>query len=125
MDLVLPFFEGLRFNERGLIPAVVQEESSGQVLMHVYMNREALERSLEAGIVHYYSERMRKVWQKGEASGHRQRIRSIRLNCDSTGLLIKVEVLGGACEEGYHSCYIRSLHFLTRSREEGKHEYTD
>lgn len=107
MDQVMPFFKALRFDERGLIPAVIQEDGSGQVLMHVYMNREALERSLETGVVHYYSERMRKVWQKGEASGHRQRIRSIRLSCDSAGLLIKVEALGGACEEGYHSCFYR------------------
>ena len=105
-DLVT-FFEALRFNERGLIPAIVQDNETGGGLMHVYLSREALERCLETGLVHYHSLAMRKVWQKGESSGHRQRIRSIRLNCEGNGLLLSVEPLGGACEEGYQSCFYR------------------
>jgi len=102
-----PFFEALRFNERGLIPAVIQDADSGRVLMQVYMNHEALDRCLESSQVHYFSLKMRKVWQKGESSGHRQKIRSIRLNCEGDGLLLTVEALGGACEEGYQSCFYR------------------
>lgn len=102
-----PFFEALRFNERGLIPAVVQEHETGRVLMHVYLSRDALERCLETDLVHYYSLSMRKVWQKGESSGHRQRICSLRLNCEGNTLLLSVVPLGGACEEGYQSCFYR------------------
>lgn len=101
------FYDGLRFNERGLIPAIVQDNSTGRVLMHVFMNREALELCLTTGTVHYYRLEMRKVWQKGESSGHRQRLRALRLNCRGDGLLLSVEPMGGACEEGYESCYHR------------------
>ncbi len=107
MKEVEAFFEPLRFDRRGLIPAVVQDAATGGVLMHVFMDRDALERCLETGYVHYYSLAMRKVWQKGESSTHRRRIRSIRLGCGGDGLLLAVEPLGGACEEGYQSCFYR------------------
>lgn len=103
----IAFFESLRFDARGLIPAIVRDEATKDVLMHVYMNREGIERCLETGLVHYYSLKMRKVCQKGESSGHRQKICSIRLNCEGSGLLLSVEPLGGACENGYRSCFYR------------------
>jgi phosphoribosyl-AMP cyclohydrolase len=107
MSEPVTFFEALRFDGRGLIPAIIRDDQGGNVLMHVYLNREALERCLDTGVVHYYSLKMRKVWQKGESSGHRQLIRSIRLNCEGNGLLLSVQPLGGACEEGYQSCFFR------------------
>lgn len=103
----LSFFTGLRFNEQGLVAAISQEAATGHVLFQVFVNREALAACLETGWLHYYHQGMRKVWKKGESSGHRQRIRSIRLACDGGSVLFLVEPLGGACEEGYQSCFYR------------------
>jgi phosphoribosyl-AMP cyclohydrolase len=107
MEIYDAFFEQIRFDARGLVPAVVQDVASGGVLLCVLLNHEALERSLETGLVHYYSSKMRKVWQKGEASGHRQRIKAMRVSCQGDALLIQVEPLGGACEQGYNTCFFR------------------
>lgn len=101
------FLQYIRFDERGLIPAISQSISDGRVLMQVYLSEEAIQCCIETGWLHYYHLGMRKVSQKGESSGHRQRIHSIRLSCDGRSLLFAVEPLGGACEEGYQSCFYR------------------
>ena len=98
--------DDVRFDENGLVPAVVQEAESGQVLMVAYMNRESLARTLETGYTWFYSRSRRRLWQKGESSGHVQRVREILTDCDQDALLIRVDQEGpGACHEGYKSCF--------------------
>lgn len=92
----------------GLIPVVVQDHGSGEVLMLAYMNREAWEKTLETGKATYWSRSRRSLWLKGETSGHFQLIREIRLDCDEDTILLKVEQLGGAaCHTGHRSCFFR------------------
>ncbi|HEY8418402.1 MAG TPA: bifunctional phosphoribosyl-AMP cyclohydrolase/phosphoribosyl-ATP diphosphatase HisIE [Limnochordales bacterium] len=96
----------LRFQTNGLIPVVVQDADSGEVLMMAYMNREALQRTLETGKAWYWSRSRQTLWLKGEESGHYQRVRAILADCDGDALLLKVEQEGpGACHEGYRSCF--------------------
>ncbi|MDI3502138.1 MAG: phosphoribosyl-AMP cyclohydrolase [Archaeoglobi archaeon] len=99
----------LKFDERGLIPVVVQDFESGEVLMLAYMNREALELTVRTGEAHYWSRERRKIWKKGEISGNTQKVRDILVDCDGDALLLKVEQRGGACHEGYRSCFFRRL----------------
>jgi phosphoribosyl-AMP cyclohydrolase / phosphoribosyl-ATP pyrophosphohydrolase len=99
----------LRFNEQELIPAVVQDVATGQVLMLAYVNREALQKTLATGIAHYWSRSRAKLWQKGETSGHIQHVRDIRYDCDADTLLMRVEQVGVACHTGQRSCFFRSL----------------
>jgi len=92
----------------GLVPAIVQEAASGQVLMLAYMNREAWELTLKTGEAHYYSRSRRTIWHKGASSGHVQRLRALYLDCDADTVLLQVEQVGGAaCHEGYASCFFR------------------
>ncbi len=94
----------------GLIPVVVQEESSGRVLMVAWMNREALKRSVETGEAVYWSRSRKKLWHKGEESGHIQKIRALYLDCDEDVLLLSVEQMGGiACHTGRQSCFFNQL----------------
>jgi phosphoribosyl-AMP cyclohydrolase len=94
----------------GLLPVIAQDAETGQVLMLAYMNREAWEKTLETGTVHYWSRSRRKLWLKGETSGHVQKVVDILVDCDLDTLLIKVRQLGGAaCHEGYKSCFFRRL----------------
>lgn len=96
----------LRFRDNGLIPAVVQDEATGEVLMMAYMNREALQKTLETGLAHYWSRSRQSLWMKGETSGHIQRVKEIRADCDGDSILLRVEQLGsGACHKGYRSCF--------------------
>jgi phosphoribosyl-AMP cyclohydrolase / phosphoribosyl-ATP pyrophosphohydrolase len=97
----------LRFNEQGLIPAVVQDIATRQVLMLAYMNREALERTLATGLVHYWSRSRATLWQKGETSGHIQHLRDLRYDCDADTLLLIVEQEGVACHTGEPSCFFQ------------------
>lgn len=94
------------FDDAGLVPAVIQEHGTGEVLMVAYMNRESLERTLETGYTWFYSRSRRRLWQKGETSGHVQRVKKVTADCDLDTLLIEVEQVGpGACHEGYKSCF--------------------
>ena len=102
-------FMGLKFDEKGLIPVVTKDIKTGEVLMLAYMNKEALEKTLETGKVHYWSRRRKMLWQKGETSGHYQLVRSIKLDCDGDALLITVEQKGSACHTGHYSCFYRKL----------------
>ena len=96
----------VKWDEQGLVPVIVQDAADGEVLMFAWMNREALERSAVGGEAVYWSRSRRKLWYKGEESGHTQIVREIRLDCDNDVLLLKVEQNGGiACHTGRRSCF--------------------
>jgi len=99
----------LQFNEQGLIPAIVQEAGTGQVLMLAYMNRESLTQTLATGLAHFWSRSRGQLWQKGETSGHVQQVREIRYDCDADALLVLVKQEGVACHTGERSCFFRLL----------------
>ena len=100
----------VNWTQDGLVPAVAQEASGGRVLTVAWMNREALSRTAQTGEVHYWSRSRRKLWRKGEESGHVQKVRAIRLDCDEDVVLVEVEQVGGiACHTGRHSCFYRRL----------------
>ncbi len=94
----------------GLLPAIVQDQESGDVLMLAYINRESWEKTLASGKAHYWSRSRQKLWLKGESSGHIQIIREILVDCDQDTVVFKVEQLGGAaCHKGYSSCFYRRV----------------
>ncbi|MBI4806837.1 MAG: phosphoribosyl-AMP cyclohydrolase [Desulfovibrio sp.] len=94
----------------GLIPAIAQDAATGEVLMLAYMNELAWEKTLETGEVHYYSRSRNKLWHKGGTSGHVQKVKSIRLDCDRDAVVVLIEQVGGAaCHEGYRSCFFREV----------------
>jgi phosphoribosyl-ATP pyrophosphohydrolase/phosphoribosyl-AMP cyclohydrolase len=97
--------EGLRFDESGLLPVVVQDRASGDVLMVAWSNAEALERTAETGIAHFWSRSRRALWRKGETSGHEMRVVDARADCDRDTLLLVVEPSGPACHTGARSCF--------------------
>jgi phosphoribosyl-AMP cyclohydrolase len=99
----------LAFDENGRLPAVAQDADSGEVLMLAYVTPEAVERTRETGLAHYYSRSRDELWQKGATSGHEQVIDEIRVDCDGDALLYLVEQRGGACHTGYESCFYRRL----------------
>ncbi len=105
----MKFIEKLKFNEDGLIPAIIQEESTGRVVMMAWMNEASLISTIEKGKTHFWSRSRQKYWMKGESSGHTQQVKSIAFDCDGDTLLIQVEQLGAACHEGYKSCFFRSV----------------
>ncbi len=94
----------------GLVPAIAQDASSGEVLMLAYMNEAAWEKTLETGQAHYWSRSRSKLWHKGGTSGHVQKVQSVRLDCDLDTVVLLVEQVGGAaCHEGYRSCFFREV----------------
>lgn len=97
------------FKKSELLPAIVQEEGTGQVLMLAYMNRQSLQKTLETGTTWFYSRSRQSLWNKGETSGHTQQICSIRADCDDDTLLIQVNQKGAACHTGSHSCFFKKL----------------
>ncbi len=97
--------EGICWNSAGLIPAVVQDVDSGEVLMLAYMNEEALRLTLKEGRAWYYSRSRQQLWRKGETSGHTQKVKDIRFDCDQDAVLLVVEQTGMACHENYYSCF--------------------
>ena len=99
----------LRFNDAGLIPTIAQDVRTGTVLMLAWMNREALEATLATGDAHYFSRSRQKLWRKGEQSGQRQRVHSLRFDCDADAILLMVEQTGVACHTGHRSCFFREL----------------
>jgi phosphoribosyl-AMP cyclohydrolase len=92
-----------------LVIAIAQDNDSKEVLMVAFMNREALERTLETGKMHYFSTSRKKLWFKGETSGHHQVVKEVRIDCDGDALLFLVKQHGSACHEGYDSCFFRKL----------------
>ncbi len=105
----LPFAEALKWNDDGLIPVIVQDADSGDVLMMAWMDEPALRDTLSTGQTHFYSRSRRAHWHKGATSGHVQHIESIWLDCDGDVILIKARQVGGACHEGYRSCFFRRV----------------
>ncbi|MBP6095236.1 MAG: phosphoribosyl-AMP cyclohydrolase [Methyloversatilis sp.] len=100
----------ITWDENGLLPVIVQEASSGDVLMFAWMNSEALERTSQLREAVFWSRSRNRLWHKGEESGHTQKVLDIRLDCDRDVLLLKVEQTGGiACHTGRHSCFFHSL----------------
>ncbi|HUS80119.1 MAG TPA: phosphoribosyl-AMP cyclohydrolase [Armatimonadota bacterium] len=103
------FVDELRFDDQGLIPAVICDHETSEVLMVGYMNEQAVLATVESGRATFYSRSRGKMWVKGESSGHVQDVRWIRTDCDADTLLVGVEQTGGACHEGYRSCFFREL----------------
>jgi phosphoribosyl-AMP cyclohydrolase len=105
--------EGLEFTPKfdadGLIPAIACDAKTGQILMMAYMNRQALDMTIKTGQAVYFSRSRRKLWKKGEESGHFQRVEQILVDCDQDCLVLKVAVDAGQCHVGYQSCFYRAL----------------
>lgn len=99
----------LKFNNDGLIPAIVQDYKTKEVLMLAYMNQEAFDKTIETKKAHYYSRSRQKLWLKGETSGHFQLIKQIRYDCDCDTLLLIVEQIGAACHTSNYSCFYRKI----------------
>ena len=99
----------IRWDERGLIPAIVQDARSGAVLMLAYMNEEALQLTRDTGEAHFWSRSRQELWHKGATSGNVQRVRSIFVDCDADTILLKVDPAGPACHTGEMSCFYRSI----------------
>jgi phosphoribosyl-ATP pyrophosphohydrolase/phosphoribosyl-AMP cyclohydrolase len=99
----------LKYDQNGLIPAVIQEQIGGKVLMLAYMNRESLEKTLETGTTWFYSRSRQKLWNKGETSGHIQEVVEAYFDCDADSLLFKVRQTGPACHTGEYSCFHQPL----------------
>jgi phosphoribosyl-AMP cyclohydrolase len=99
--------DDLKYDVNGLIPAIVQDADTGEVLMMAYMNKNSLEDSIRTGKTHFWSRSRQKYWMKGESSGHTQDIQAIYIDCDKDTVLIKAKQHGAACHEGYKSCFYR------------------
>ena len=99
----------INWEKNPLIPAVAQDYKSGDVLMLAYMNREAFELTLNSGYAHYFSRSKKRIWKKGESSGHTQEIKDVLIDCDGDTILLKVKQNGVACHTGTKSCFFRSL----------------
>lgn len=101
------FVDEINFGSHGIVPAVIQDHENGDVLMLGYMNSEALEKTLAGPYVTFYSRSKKRLWTKGETSGHFQVVKEIFFDCDADAILVKVEQKGVACHEGYRSCFFR------------------
>jgi phosphoribosyl-AMP cyclohydrolase len=100
----------IRFDRDGLVPVVVQDHQTRDVLLLAYMNAEALQRTRETGLAHFWSRSRGQLWQKGETSGHVQEVVTLHINCEGNSLLLEVNQRGeAACHDGYRSCYYRQL----------------
>ena len=110
LDTTRPWLDALQWDAHGLIPVIAQEAASGRVVMFAWMNRESLQESLRRGEAVYWSRSRRRLWRKGEESGHVQKIRSVRADCDGDVLLLEIEQVGGiACHTGRASCFFLEL----------------
>jgi phosphoribosyl-AMP cyclohydrolase len=104
------WLDKINWSEDGLVPAIAQDAVTGDILMVAWMNREALKQTAEKGEAVYWSRSRRKLWHKGEESGHTQKVTEIRTDCDEDVILLKVEQVGGvACHTGRHSCFFHRL----------------
>ena len=98
-----------KFDDDGLIPAIAQDAKTGRILMVAYMNKEALDLTIKTGCATYFSRSRKKLWKKGEESGHLQKVQQILVDCDQDCLILKVTVDAGQCHAGYQSCFYRAL----------------
>jgi phosphoribosyl-AMP cyclohydrolase len=101
--------DSLKWDDKGLISAIFQDHETSDMLAHGYMNREALERTLDTGRVHLFRRSHGRVMMKGETSGNVQLVKEVWVDCDADAILLKIEQTGGACHEGYRSCFYRKL----------------
>ncbi len=101
--------EHVKFDDRGLVTAIAQDADNGEILMLAYMNEESLRRTLDSGVMTYWSRSREKLWLKGESSGHTQQVVDARIDCDGDALLFRVRQEGGACHTGFRSCFYRKL----------------
>ena len=109
----------INWDANGLVPAIVQDEKTKQVLMLAYMNAESLAKTLETGNATFWSRRRKMLWMKGETSGNLQRVREIKYDCDGDTILLLVDPAGPACHTGEVSCFYRSLGTAERMKDEG------
>jgi phosphoribosyl-AMP cyclohydrolase / phosphoribosyl-ATP pyrophosphohydrolase len=109
MQSIQPNAISLKYDQHGLIPAIVQDAASGEVLMLAYMNTQALSATLESGETHFWSRSRQELWHKGATSGNVQRVVSIAYDCDEDTLLIKVNPAGPACHTGNNTCFFRQI----------------
>jgi len=103
------FLDNLKYDPQGLMTAVIQDVANNEVLMVAYMNREAIEKTLQGPYVNFYSRSRNKMWIKGESSGHTQTVKEVYFDCDIDCLLIKVEQKVAACHVGYRTCFFRKI----------------
>lgn len=104
----MDWLDQIKWDDKGLVPVIAQENASGDVLMFAWMNRDALARTAETGEAVYFSRSRGKLWHKGEESGHTQKVREIRIDCDNDVVLLKIEQVGGiACHTGRRSCFFQ------------------
>ncbi len=109
LDHARPWLDALKWDADGMIPAIAQD-ASGRVVMFAYMNRESLQETLRSGNAVYWSRSRQRLWRKGEESGHWQKVRSLRTDCDGDVLLLSIEQVGGiACHTGRESCFFNEL----------------
>jgi len=105
-----------KFDANGLITVIAQDEKTGQILMFAYMNRQALDLTIQTGYATYFSRSRQKLWKKGEESGHLQKVKRILVDCDQDCLVLKVTVDAGQCHVGYQSCFYRALKENTNNK---------
>jgi phosphoribosyl-AMP cyclohydrolase len=109
MDLQ-PLLDAVKYDQNGLVSAIAQDHETGEILMLAYMNEATLQRTLETGVMTYWSRSRQKVWVKGETSGNVQNVKSARIDCDGDALLFQIEQVGGAaCHTGHRSCFYRRV----------------
>lgn len=101
--------KAIKFDEKGLVPAIAQDAKTGEVLMLAYMNEESLRLTVETGFATYYSRSRQQLWKKGETSGHTQRVLDMKYDCDSDTILMQVEQIGAACHTGSHTCFFNDM----------------
>ena len=110
LDVTQPWLDALRWGQDGLLPAIAQDAENGRVVMVAWMNRESLEETVRSGNAVYWSRSRQRLWRKGEESGHEQKVRSIRTDCDGDVILLAVKQVGGiACHTGRESCFFLEL----------------
>ena len=102
-------FDRLKTDNAGLVPVIVQDDETDEVLMLAYMNEEAYNLTLKRGVMTYYSRSRQELWLKGDTSGHYQYVRSLKLDCDLDTILARVEQVGAACHTGSHSCFFNNI----------------
>lgn len=105
----MKWLDSIKFDEQGLVPAIIQDYQNGEILMVAYMNRDSLQKTLATGKTHFWSRSRQKLWLKGESSGHIQQVREVLVDCDMDAIIFKVEQKVAACHTGYRSCFYRAL----------------
>ncbi|MBL7685152.1 MAG: phosphoribosyl-AMP cyclohydrolase [Deltaproteobacteria bacterium] len=109
MSVYESIIQSLKYDDKGLIPAILQDYENGEVLMCAYMNKEAVEKTLSSGFATFYSRSRNKLWIKGETSGHTQEVKEVYFDCDNDCLLIKIKQNVAACHTGYRGCFFKKI----------------